>query len=48
MDKAKAHCAAMGQPYNFIDEQKGGVRGFTLLTSTVTFSCGETKKTGSE
>ena len=38
--KAIEHCASMGQKYYFSNEQKVGVPGFTLLTSTITFNCG--------
>ena len=39
MAKAVEHCQSMGKRYVFINEQRSGVPGFTLLTSSVNFSC---------
>jgi hypothetical protein len=37
--KAVDYCQSAGKKYIFINEQRSGVPGFTLLTSTVNFSC---------
>ena len=38
--KAIDHCASMGQKYYFSNEQRAGVPGFSLLSSTISFNCG--------
>lgn len=38
--KATEYCAERGQQYYYINEQRTGTPGFTLLKSEITFNCG--------
>ena len=40
IEKAKQYCAAKGEQFSLVGEDRSGTPGFTLLTSTVTFGCG--------
>ncbi|WP_413892669.1 hypothetical protein [Candidatus Skiveiella danica] len=40
LEKGKAFCAAKGDEFIFMDEQRSGVPGYSMQVSTITFSCG--------
>jgi hypothetical protein len=42
--KASDYCAKNNQDYIFINEQRTGVPGFSLLTSAISFTCGQNSK----
>jgi hypothetical protein len=40
LEKGRAFCAAKGDEFIFIEEQRSGVPGYSMQVSTITFSCG--------